>query len=804
MPGVRPQTDPKPIARADNRKSRGCRLIINLNLTWSLVCCLLWTATLAAQEREGELRIRVTDPSGATLEAHGKLLSQANRFALDFETGVEGEYTARKLPFGSYKLTVERAGFASFSSLIEIHSQIPVMLPVTLKVASQAESITVRDDATLLDTTNTGTSYTLGKRTLQERPAAAPGREAIDVVESQPGWLLEANGVLHPRGSEYATQYVVDGIPVLENRSPAFAPAEEIDDVQSVKIYTSGIPAEFGRKLGGVVETVSDRNPARGFHGSAVAGGGSFNTTIGDFNGGYFDGREVFALNVNAAHTDRYLDPPVEQNFTNTATTNGVRGSFERDLTDKDRLRLMVSHSRASFLVPNELVQQLAGQRQHRGEEESAGQISYQHIFSASVLGSAQARVRDLSANLDSNPESTPIQAFQQRGFRDGYLSGSLTMQLRHHELKAGADGIYSAIHERFSYQIANSDGAAIFDPSTPPNFAFRGSGLDREQAAYVQDQMRFGKLTVSAGLRFDHYSLRVDETAWSPRLGAAWYLEKLGLVLRASYDRIFSTPAQENLLLSTSGAVRSLNETAAQLAVRPSRGNYYEAGATKELFHRARWSANTFWRDIRNLGDDDTLLNTGVSFPITLHSASIYGAESQIALPQWGAFSGWLNYSYLVAKARLPVTGGLFLGDEKAALLNSTEKIWVSQDQRHTARGQVRYQPISRFWMALGASSGSGLPIELNGEDTSTLIALFGSRVVDRVNLQAGRVRPSFTLDVSGGLELWKKEALALHVQGDVRNLTNRLNVINFASIFSGTALASPRTATVRVRVDF
>ena len=757
-----------------------------------------------AQERDGELRVRITDPSGAGVQAQGKLLSQANRFALEFETSAEGEYTARKLPFGSYKLTVERAGFAPVAALIEIRSQIPVMLPVALTVASKAESITVRDDATLLDTTNTGTSYTLGKHTLQEWPATHPGREAIDVVQSQPGWLLEANGVLHPRGSEYGTQYVVDGIPVLENRSPAFAPAEEIDDVQSVKIYTSGIPAEFGRKLGGVVETVSDRNPARGFHGSAALGGGSFHTTTGDLNGGYFDGRDIFALSANAAHTDRYLDPPVEQNFTNTATTSGLRGSFERDLTEKDRLRVMVSHSRAGFLVPNELVQQAAGQRQHRVEEENAGQISYQHIFSSSLLGSVQARVRDLSAGLDSNPESTPIQAFQQRGFRDAYVSGSVAMQLKHHELKAGADDIYSSIHERFSYQLATSDITTVFDPSTPPSFVFRGSGLDREQAAYAQDQMRFGNLSLSAGVRFDHYSVQVDETAWSPRLGAAWYLPKLGLVLRASYDRIFGTPAIENLLLSTSGLARTLNQTAAQLPVRPSRGNYYEAGATKELFRRARWSTNYFWRDVRNFGDDDTLLNTGVSFPIALHSGSIYGAESQIALPQWHALSGWLNYSYLVAKARLPVTGGLFLGDEKAALLNSTERIWVSQDQRHTAHGQVRFQPIARFWMAVGASAGSGLPVELNGEDISTLIAQFGSRVVDRVNLPAGRVRPSFALDISGGLELWKKESLVLHVQGDIRNITDRLNVINFASIFSGTALASPRTSTLRLRVDF
>ncbi len=46
-----------------------------------------------------------------------------------------------------------------------------------------------------------------------------------DLVNSQPGWLYEGNAVLHPRGSEYQTQFVVDGIPLTDNRSPGFGPA---------------------------------------------------------------------------------------------------------------------------------------------------------------------------------------------------------------------------------------------------------------------------------------------------------------------------------------------------------------------------------------------------------------------------------------------------------------------------------------------------------------------------------------------------------------------------------------------------
>lgn len=760
---------------------------------------------LAAQERAGELRLLVSDASGAGVEAHGELASLSNRFTLHFETS-GGEYTAKKLPFGSYKLNLSHSGFAPYSTLVEIHSELPLKFPVTLGVATVTQNVVVRDADTLLDTTNTGASYQLGETVLRDWAASTPGRQVEDVVQSQPGWLLEANGVLHPRGAEYDTQYVVDGLPILNNRSPAFAPAQDLDEVQSVKTYTSGIPAEYGRKLGGVVETVTDRNPARGFHGTAVAGGGSFGTIDGFFGGRYATEKNVFALALDGAGTDRYLDPPVVANFTNRATLSGIRGSWERDLTENDRLRFAVIHGRAGFLVPNEQLQQSVGQRQDRSSEETSGQISYQHIFSPRLLGSVQGRVRDLEVTLQSNPASTPIAAFQDRGFREGYVSASLDATLKHHALKAGADFLYSSVREDFSYLITATEinGQPIFDPATPLSFDFHQTAPDREPSFYVQDQAQFGNLNISAGLRYDHYSLRVADSAWSPRLGVAWFVPKLGVVLRASYDRIFGTPAVENLLLSTSAQVRTLNPNVAQLPLRPSRGDYYEVGATKELFRTGRISANYYRREIRNVADDDTLLNTGVSFPVALHSASIYGAESQLAFPQWGAFSAWLNYSYLVGSARLPVVGGLFLGNDAAALLNSNARIWVTQDQRHTVHAQVRYQPVSRFWTALSASYGTGLPVDLNGEDYATLVQQYGQAVVDRVNLDRGRVRPWMSLDLSAGVEVWRKESRSVRLQADARNLTNQLNVINFASLFSGTALAPPRSYSARLRFEF
>jgi len=82
--------------------------------------------------------------------------------------------------------------------------------------------------------------------------------------------------------------------------------------------------------------------------------------------------------------------------------------------------------------------------------------------------------------------------------------------------------------------------------------------------------------------------------------------------------------------------------------------------------------------------------------------------------------------------------------------------------------------------------------------------VAQYGSRIVDRVDFAAERVRPSFTLDASIAATLVKTSTHRLQLQLDIRNLTDRLNVINFAGLFSGTALAAPRSLALRVRTDF
>ena len=230
----------------------------------------------------------------------------------------------------------------------------------------------------------------MGRLSLNRIPGTTPGRSTIDVVTTLPGWLLEANAVLHPRGSEYDTQYVIDGMPLYDNRSIAFAPGFENDEFEAVNVLTAGIPAEYGRRLGGVIALDTRRAERRGHHTALDVQAGGYETWFGSMSHQYAAERTTVSIGLQAGRTDRYLDPPSIENFTNRANTGGFNARLARDLSPRDQLTAYLRYNRTGFLVPNDLQQQEAGQRQDRRMGEMAGQVHYQRIISGRTLGSVR------------------------------------------------------------------------------------------------------------------------------------------------------------------------------------------------------------------------------------------------------------------------------------------------------------------------------------------------------------------------------------------------------------------------------
>ena len=771
-----------------------------------LALFLLIAGSASGQSTSGELRLKVTDPSGLGVKTTVQIISAANQYRNILATNDQGSLDVQRLPYGIYRLEISQPGFATVSVSLEIRSSLATEYAIQLKLPTVSQSVTVTAANTLVDPDQAGAVNQIGSEIIQNRLSSLPGRSLQDLVNSQPGWIYEGNAVLHPRGAEYQTQFVVDGIPLTDNRSPSFGPEIEADDVQSMSIYTAGFPAEYGRKMGGVVEVSTLEDSKAGFHGQVVLSGGSFDSAGAFAQGQYVWGKNTLGFSVSGSMTDHYLNPVVPENFSNTGSLSDFSVHYQRNLTPNDRLSFIVRHETSRYDIPNELVQQAAGQRITADNIETMGIASYQHTFSTHVVADFHAMVRDNAIDFNSNTNSTPIQVFQHNWFREGYFKGTVTAVHGRQEWKFGVESDNIFLNENFRYNITDP---TQFDPGTPITFSFLANRPDLEQSAFVQDRIHLGNWTISAGLRWDHYQLILNRQAVDPRFSISRYFPSADLVLHFSYDRVFQTPSLENILLSSSAAATGLNPVSLQLPVEPSEGNFYELGLAKAFLGKLKLDANYFRRLVNNYADDDQISNTTISFPIAFRKSIIYGAETKLEIPDWRGFSGFLSYSWIVGNAWFPVTGGLFLGAH--TVIPTTGHFPDSQDQRNSVRGRVRYQVTPRFWIAAGIRYDSGLPFQFQCPDGETLpqciagvAQVYGQQVVDRINFPRGRILPAFQANASAGADIYKSERLNLRIQADGQNLNDVLNVIDFGGLFSGNAIGPSRSYALRLTAQF
>jgi outer membrane receptor protein involved in Fe transport len=112
-------------------------------VTRTLAVLLFAALALHAQSPQGEIRVQVKDPSGAAMEASGKLESSALRTQRSFQTDTQGTYTVGNLPYGRYRLEISKDGFVTQSAQIDVQSATPISRTITMALSGQASKVDV-------------------------------------------------------------------------------------------------------------------------------------------------------------------------------------------------------------------------------------------------------------------------------------------------------------------------------------------------------------------------------------------------------------------------------------------------------------------------------------------------------------------------------------------------------------------------------------------------------------------------------------------------------------------------------------
>ncbi|HKA18773.1 MAG TPA: TonB-dependent receptor [Blastocatellia bacterium] len=164
-----------------------------------------------------------------------------------------------------------------------------------------------------------------------------------------------------------------------------------------------------------------------------------------------------------------------------------------------------------------------------------------------------------------ANPLSDQTTAIsQQRRLANAGVRADIAYTKGKHNAKFGMQASHTFLTEAFQFGITdpafNDPASDSFLPGLLPFdltrgghlFTFNGHTDIRQVAAYAQDAISLGNLTLNLGLRFDNYAGISKGHLWQPRLGVSYQVKETKTVLRASYTRTFETPYNENLILSS------------------------------------------------------------------------------------------------------------------------------------------------------------------------------------------------------------------------------------------------------------
>jgi hypothetical protein len=176
-------------------------------------------------------------------------------------------------PAPGYKIEVEKPGFAKWQSEdFEVLVGQTVDFKVNLQVGSSSTKVEVTAEAPLVESTKSGVTAAVTQLQIDNLPIN--GRRVDSYVLMTPAVVKDGEfGLLSFRGIAMGNSFLTDGNDTTNSFYNENAGRTRIgsqisqDAVQEFQVLSNGFSAEFGRAMGGVVNTVT-RSGTNGIHGT--------------------------------------------------------------------------------------------------------------------------------------------------------------------------------------------------------------------------------------------------------------------------------------------------------------------------------------------------------------------------------------------------------------------------------------------------------------------------------------------------------------------------------------------------------
>jgi len=807
---------------------------------------------LLAQELGGAGTVQgtVKDPTGGVMVAVTVDISNpVSGFKRSATTDAAGKFVFRNLPPNVYHVAVTAQGFQPFAKDVTVRSAVPIDLDLSLTLEGATASVDVVGHADLLE--HDPTAHTdIDSSAIARLPLDSSSGLNQVITLASPGVVADSNGFFHPVGDHAQTQFSIDNQPVTDQQSRLYSNQISQEAVQSMEIITGVAPAEYGDKSSLVVHIVTKSGLDQPKpNGTVSLGYGSFNSPTADVNMGVGSHTLGNFLSFTGTRTDRFLDPPELQAIHDTGDSLALFNRVDFHPNDLDTVHLNVQAARSGFDVPNTYDSLAEGQHQNITTFNVAP--GYSRVFGSKTLFTANGFVRQdhLTYLPSADPfDDTPATVSQDRRLTNMGVKADVAYTAGNHNLKFGGTASATRLAENFTLGITDPADPAFTGPDgafdaalAPFDLTNGGSPLRYDQAAtikqqavYIQDDIKAGDASIKAGVRVDHYDGLTEKTTLQPRIGVSYSVPGVGTVLRASYGRTMETPYNENLLLSSGYGLNGLFGSGQPLE--PGKRDQVEVGFQQALGNWVVVDFGYFDKRTTDGYDFNVLFNTPIVFPVAWDHSRINGFTGRINLVEHGGFSAFTVLGHTNAIFSPPAAGGILLdappGDfriDHDQKFQQTTNLQYTFDQKRGLWGAFvwRYDSglvagsVPDYATALTLTADQQAAIGLFcGSQTATLgmpitSCSSSNRGATRLVIPAdgtendvsnpARIAPRHLFDVGLGADnLLHGDKAKLKVRLSVVNLTNKDALYNFLSTFSGTHFVTPRSYQVQVGVTF
>ena len=249
------------------------------------VLMLLAVATcVSAQEFRGTLTGRVTDPTGAGVPDAKIVITQTDTNARsETVSAPDGSYTVPFLAPGVYQMAVEASGFAKFVQTgIRVSAVEQVTVNPALQLGSTTTSVEVHVDAPPIEVATASQGQVITNDMAEDLPIngrnpMALARTAYGVIPKEKHAVTEVRPFDNSGAGDFSlggansnsNEYLLNGVPNMEDGSRVVAFSPLLDAVDEVRIDEFQTDAAYGDTLGGTVN-ITTKSGTNQFHGTLL------------------------------------------------------------------------------------------------------------------------------------------------------------------------------------------------------------------------------------------------------------------------------------------------------------------------------------------------------------------------------------------------------------------------------------------------------------------------------------------------------------------------------------------------------